>query len=191
MFTFAALSCKIAGGTNLEGVAMKRLVISAIALCTVAAGSTAAQAGILSMSQLLKIAPQVLKGKALLEMGQEKCGDQVDLQPKDNLLMTGTSMALKKALPTPRFNAIDLLAGRQAQSASLQPGFCQTTAAKKPTILGNIADSAKLLGVGGGSGRPGSSGGLLGNSGGLLGGSSGNSGTGDALSGALGSVLGH
>ncbi len=156
---------------------MRKLIVLSAALVLAAPAS----AGMLSGANLLKIASVVMKGKALLNKGQSQCGSQIGLTDQDSLLMQVAGAAVQKALPAPKFSALDLLANKQADRASLNPTFCQTTAAKKPGILGSIGSAAGKLGVGGG---------MLG---GILGGSSSSStpapssgGLGDILGGALG-----
>jgi hypothetical protein len=132
-----------------------------------------------------------MKGKALLGKGQSQCGSQVALTTQDSLLMQLAGAAVQKALPAPKFSALDLLSNKQADTASLSPTFCSTTAAAKPGILGSIGDAAKQLGVGGGAL------GNLGGLGGILGGSTAAPAAGTAapassgVGGVLGSVLGN
>ncbi|MBU6208074.1 MAG: hypothetical protein KGQ42_10335 [Alphaproteobacteria bacterium] len=133
-------------------------------------------AGLLSGASLIQVAQIVLKGKALLGKGQSQCGSQVGVSTKDNLLMTAAGAAVQKSLPAPKFNAMSLLANRQASAAAAKPNFCAQTAAKKPGIMTGIASAAGKLGVGGG--------GPLGGLGGMLGGAG--SGGGNPLGGMLG-----
>jgi hypothetical protein len=155
---------------------MKKLIVIFAAFSV----TVPVQAGILSGANLLKVANIVLKGKALLNKGQSQCGSQVALTSQDSLLMQAAGAAVQQALPAPKFSALDVLANKQASNASLSPTFCQTTAAKKPGILGSIGDAAAKLGVGGGA---------LGGLGGLLGGSGSSTpttGTTNPLGGLLG-----
>ena len=170
---------------------MKRLFVSAAATLVLA---TPAQASLLAGADLLKVAQVVLKGKALLSKGQSQCGSQLALAPQDNILMALAGNAVQKALPAQKFSAIDILAGKQADIAATQPGFCQTAQAKKPGILGDIADAAGKLGVGGGAlgglgGIGGLAGGALGGLGNSAPGNSAPSNTGASSSG-LGNLLG-
>jgi hypothetical protein len=139
---------------------------------------TPATAGLLSGASLLKVAGIVLKGKAVLNQGQAKCGTSLALQPQENLLVTAATAAVQKLLPATQFLALDGSASAAAATASQNPTFCQQTAAKKPGILGSIGDAAKKLGVGGG--------GL----GGILGGSSGTTTSPPSTGATAGSILG-
>ncbi len=143
---------------------------------------TPASAGLLSGASLFKVAGIVLKGKAVLNQGQAKCGTSLALQPQENLLVTATTAAVQKLLPSVQFLALDKSASAAAATASQSPAFCQQTAAKKPGILGSISDAAKQLGVGGG---------MLGGLGGVLGGATGATTTAPPSTGTTaGSILG-
>jgi hypothetical protein len=119
---------------------------SAIVLFALLAAQPA-HAGLLTGANLIKVAEVVLKGKALLGKGQAQCGSALALGTQDNLLITAATAAVKQQLPAPKFKAMDILAGKQANVAAASPTFCQTTAAAKPGILGGIADAAGKLGV--------------------------------------------
>lgn len=138
-----------------------------------------AHAGVISTATLLKLAPLVLKNKALLDKGQAQCGQDAALKPQESLLNLAVGAAIQKALPVKKFDALSMLANRQATSASLTPGFCTRAVAQKPGLLGTIADAAGKLGVGGD----------LGSMAGVLGGGGGAGGS-DAVTGALGGLLG-
>jgi len=152
---------------------MKRILLTLAAFAI----AVPAQAGMISAATLLKLAPLVLKNKALLDKGQAQCGADAALKPQESLLNVAVSAAIQKALPARKFDALSMLANRQANTASLAPGFCTTAVAQKPGLLGSIADAAGKLGAGGN----------LGVLGGALGG--GGTGTGDAATAALGGLL--
>jgi hypothetical protein len=144
---------------------MKRVLTVSIAIALAAP----AQAGLLSGANLLNVAKIVLNNRAVLNKASSQCGGQVSLQPQDNLLMEAAGAAVQKALPTSQYTGLLGSAGKLANVQAVSPTFCQTTAVKKPGLLGGIADAAGKLGVGGG---------LLGN------------GNGTGAAGVLGSILG-
>lgn len=147
-----------------------KLLFSFAAIALFAAPATA---GVIPAATLLKLAPLVLKNKALLDRGQSQCGGGAMLKPQESLLNLAVGAAIQKALPAKKFDALSLLADQQAATASLAPGFCARAAVQKPGLLGTIADAAGKLGVGSDSGSMA----------GLLGG-------GDAAAAALGGLLG-
>ena len=125
---------------------MKKVVIVAGVLCLAAP----AQAGILSGANLINVAKTVLGNRAVLNKGAEQCPNQVTLQPQENLLMTSARAAVERLVPASRFGALETAANAAANRASASPEFCQTTVARKPGLLGGIADAARKMGVGGG-----------------------------------------
>lgn len=147
---------------------MKRAILTLSAFAI----ATPAHAGMIPTATLLKLAPLVLKNRALLDKGQAQCGGDAALKPQESLLNVAVGAAIQKALPARKFDALSLLANRQASAASLAPGFCTTAVARKPGLVGSIADAAQQLGVAGDLGS-------------LLGGS-----TGGNAAAALGGLLG-
>lgn len=152
-----------------------KAVVTAAAIAVIAL-ATPASAATVPMATWLKLAPLVLRNKALLERGQTQCGADAALKPQESLLSLAVGAAIEKALPARKFDALSLLAARQAAVASRAPSFCTRAAVQKPGMLSTIADAAGKLGVGGD----------LGTMAGMLGGDSGN----DAVSGALSGLLG-
>ena len=148
---------------------------------------TPATAGLLDSASLLKVAQVVLRSKALLDRGQARCGEPAALQPKESMLVTAANLAVQQALPKPKFNALDLLANRQATTAAAAPGFCTTATQQKPALLGQVASAAQQLGVGGNLGLAGA---LVGS--GALGGTgtTGTTTTGNTTVDTIGSLLG-
>jgi hypothetical protein len=149
---------------------MKRIPTLSIAVPIVIAVAAPAQAGLLSGANLLNVAKIVLNNRAVLNKASSQCGNQVSLQPQDNLLMEAAGAAVQKALPVTQYAGLLGSAGKLANVQAASPTFCQTTSAKKPGLLGGIAEAAGKLGVGGG----------------LLGG-----GSGSGAAGVLGNILGN
>ncbi len=148
---------------------MKKVIIVAIAMGM----AVPAQAGLLSGANLINVAKTVLGNSAILNKAQTNCPTQVTTQPQESVLMTAAKAAVQKALPGGQFGRLQAVADATANKASADPTFCETTAVKKPGLLGGIADAAKKLGVGGGllGGGTTTGGGSIGNVlGGLLGG---------------------
>ncbi len=125
---------------------MKKLLLVGVMLGLAAPAS----AGLLSGANLINVAKVVLNNRAVLNKGAAQCPGQVTLQPKDNLLMTAARAAVQKALPVTQFTGLETAANTAANRSAAAPEFCQTTAAKKPGLLGGIADAARKMGVGGG-----------------------------------------
>ncbi|MBU6268345.1 MAG: hypothetical protein KGN34_12450 [Sphingomonadales bacterium] len=121
--------------------------IGTLALAAVLASP--ANAGMLSGANLLKVAQVVLRGRAVLNQGQAQCGATAVVKPQENLLMTAATVAVQKALPAPKFDALSLLANRQAASAATRPAFCANVAQNRSGVVGQIAGAAQQLGVGG------------------------------------------
>lgn len=108
------------------------------------------QAGLLSGGKLLDVAKVVLNNRAVLNKGVQQCPNQIVIQPQENLLMNAAKDAVKKALVPAQFSGLESAADTIANRSAASPDFCQTTAVKKPGLLGGIVDAARKLGVGGG-----------------------------------------
>lgn len=128
------------------------------------------QAGLLSGALLRQAAQVVLNNRAVLNKGTTQCPSQISLAPHDNLLIAATTAAVQRSLPVAQFNGLQGEATQSANAASASPTFCQTTAVKKPGLLGGIADVARKMGVGGGLLGGGSAVPSTGGLGGILGG---------------------
>lgn len=125
---------------------MKKLLLMGVMMGLAAPAS----AGLLSGANLINVAKVVLNNRAVLNKGAAQCPNQVVVQPQESVLMTAARAAVQKALPTSQFAGLETAANRIANRQAAAPEFCQTTAAKKPGLLGGIADAARKMGVGGG-----------------------------------------
>jgi hypothetical protein len=125
---------------------MKKLLIATVAMGL----AVPASAGLFSGGALLNVAKIILNNRAVLNKGATQCPQQVVVAPQESILMTAARAAVQKALPTTQFSGLETAADRIANRSAAAPTFCQTTAVKKPGLLGGIADAARKMGVGGG-----------------------------------------
>ena len=106
-----------------------------------------ALANVALTTDALKSADVILKTRALLTLGQSRCGPNAALSDNNLKLITVGSDAAAKAISADQFSALDSAAQASVGTTAKGEIFCLSVASNKKGMLNSILISAKNLGV--------------------------------------------
>ncbi len=115
----------------------KSMILGATALALVTVPASA-----IGLDDLLKT---VLGGKSILKKAETKCGQTATLTRADNNTINLAVSAVKSAVSSDKFMALDQVARADADTQAQDPAFCPETKKKKKGILSKIGKAGKAI----------------------------------------------